>query len=46
MFYASYSEGFKSGGFFGRQANFNIDPSYEPEYLKNIELGWKSTLMD
>ena len=46
MFYVSYSEGFKSGGFFGRQANFNIDPSYEPEYLKNIELGWKSTLMD
>ena len=46
MFFASYSEGFKSGGFFGRQANFNIDPSYEPEYLKNIELGWKSTLMD
>jgi len=46
MFYLSYSEGFKSGGFFGRQANFNIDPSYEPEYVKNTEFGWKSKLMD
>ena len=46
MLYGSYSEGFKSGGFFGRQANYNIDPSYEPEYVKNYEFGWKSTLMD
>ena len=46
MIYGSYTEGFKSGGFFGRQANFNIDPSYEPEYVKTIELGTKTTLMD
>jgi len=46
MFYASYSEGFKSGGFFARQANYNIDPSYEPEYVKNYEFGWKTTLLD
>jgi len=46
MYYFTYSEGFKSGGFFGRQANFNIDPSYEPEFVKNYEFGWKSTLMD
>lgn len=46
MFYASYSEGFKSGGFFARQANFLIDPSYEPEYVKNYEFGWKTTLLD
>ena len=26
MLYATYSEGFKSGGFFGRQANYDIDP--------------------
>ena len=44
MFYASYSEGFKSGGFFARQANYEIDPSYNPEYVKNYEFGWKSTL--
>jgi iron complex outermembrane receptor protein len=46
MAYASYSEGFKSGGFFARQANYLIDPSYDPEYVKNYELGWKTTLMD
>ena len=46
MYYFNYTEGFKSGGFFGRQANFNIDPSYDPEYIKNYEFGWKSTLMD
>ena len=46
MVYGSYSEGFKSGGFFGRQANFNIDPTYDPEYVDNYELGFKSTLLD
>lgn len=46
MYYASYSEGFKSGGFFARQANYNIDPSYDPEYVKNYEFGWKTTLLD
>ena len=46
MFYTSYSEGFKSGGFFARQANYLIDPSYEPEYVKNYEFGWKTTLLD
>ena len=46
MFYGSYSEGFKSGGFFGRQANFNIDPTYDPEYVENWEIGMKSTLLD
>ncbi|MEM7000174.1 MAG: TonB-dependent receptor, partial [Pseudomonadota bacterium] len=46
MVYGSYSEGFKSGGFFGRQANFNIDPTYDPEYVDNYEVGFKSTLME
>ena len=46
MLYASYTEGFKSGGFFGRQANFDIDPSYQPEFVKTLEFGVKSTLMD
>jgi iron complex outermembrane receptor protein len=45
MVFASYSEGFKSGGFFGRQANFNIDPTYEPEFVENYEIGLKSTWM-
>jgi iron complex outermembrane recepter protein len=46
MFFGSYSEGFKSGGFFGRQADFNIDPSYEPEFVENFEIGMKSTFLD
>ena len=45
MFYGSYSEGFKSGGFFARQANYLIDPSYDPEYVKNYEFGWKTSLL-
>jgi iron complex outermembrane receptor protein len=46
MFFGSWSEGFKSGGFFGRQANFDINPTYDPEYVTNWELGMKSTWMD
>lgn len=46
MIFGSYTEGFKSGGFFGRQANFNIDPSYDPEFVENYELGMKSTWMN
>jgi iron complex outermembrane receptor protein len=43
MVYASYTEGFKSGGFFGRQANFtDVDAKYEPEYVNTFELGLKS----
>jgi iron complex outermembrane receptor protein len=46
MVFASWSEGFKSGGFFGRQANFDLDPKYDPEYVTNWELGMKSTWLD
>ena len=46
MLFGSWSEGFKSGGFFGRQANFDVDPTYQPEYVTNWELGMKSTWMD
>jgi iron complex outermembrane receptor protein len=48
MLFGSYSEGFKSGGFIGRQANFpsNFDPSYDPETVENWELGMKSTWLD
>ena len=48
MVWAAYAEGFKSGGFFGRQADyrFGIDITFEPEYVKNYELGLKSTWMD
>jgi iron complex outermembrane receptor protein len=46
MVWASYAEGFKSGGFFGRQANFNISPTFEPEFVTNYELGLKKTMLD
>jgi len=49
MAWASFAEGFKSGGFFGRQANFDCSqctPDYEPEFVKNYELGLKTTLLD
>ena len=46
MVFGSWSQGFKSGGFFGRQANFDIDPTYDPEYVTNWELGMKSEWLD
>jgi len=47
MLYASYSEGFKSGGFNAR----NIKPgpavrSFQPETAETIELGFKADLFD
>ena len=46
MLWTSYAEGFKSGGVFGRQADFNIDSTFGPEYGQNYELGLKSTWLD
>jgi len=47
MIFGSYSEGFKSGGFFGRQSDFEgPDPTYEPEFVENWELGMKSEWVD
>jgi len=38
MFYATWSRGFRPGGI-NRQPNA---PAYEPDYLTNYELGWKT----
>jgi iron complex outermembrane receptor protein len=46
--YASYSEGFHSGGFFGVNQNtsdFERD-QYDPEYANTYELGYKSLMLD
>jgi len=44
--YITYSEGFRSGGFNGRnQDPANIGP-FDPEYVNNLELGFKSDLLD
>ena len=48
MLYISYSEGFKSGGFFGVNQNirdFERD-QYDPEFASNVEIGFKSLLLD
>jgi iron complex outermembrane receptor protein len=39
MFYATWSRGFRPGGI-NRQPNA---PAYEPDFLTNYELGWKTT---
>jgi iron complex outermembrane recepter protein len=39
MFYATWSRGFRPGGI-NRQPNA---PAYDPDYLTNYELGWKTT---
>lgn len=47
MTYASYSEGFKAGGF--DEQNGRLDPmsfSFEPEQATSYEIGLKSTLLD
>ena len=47
MFYASYSQGFQSGGFFGRNQNISdFKNTYDPEFAKTLEIGMKSLLMD
>ena len=44
--YIVYSEGFRSGGFNGRNQNLaNIGP-FDPEYVNNWEVGIKSDLLD
>ena len=40
MFYATWSRGFRPGGI-NRQPNA---PAYDPDFLTNYEIGWKTTL--
>ncbi len=49
LLYASYSRGFKSGGFNGRptanaSGGFNLILPYDPEHLDSYEIGFKSEL--
>ncbi|HLF32204.1 MAG TPA: TonB-dependent receptor [Xanthomonadales bacterium] len=47
MVYASYSEGFKSGGFDQRFTAFTPVPSsFEPEYANTYEVGLKTDMFD
>ena len=43
MFYATYSEGYRSGGFNGRVDTVeSATIPYNPEFLENYEVGFKS----
>jgi iron complex outermembrane receptor protein len=44
MIYATYSKGFRPGGV-NRNGGGTIAP-YQPDYLKNYEVGWKTTWFD
>jgi iron complex outermembrane receptor protein len=46
LIYGSYSEGFRSGGFNGRGNNVLTLGPYDPETVKNFELGLKSEWLD
>jgi iron complex outermembrane receptor protein len=44
MIYATYSKGFRPGGV-NRNGGGTLPP-YQPDYLKNYEIGWKTTWFD
>ncbi len=47
LLYASYSEGFKSGGFNGRfSSGANQQPFYDQETVRTYEIGVKTTWLD
>ncbi|MEZ5573008.1 MAG: TonB-dependent receptor [Halioglobus sp.] len=46
MTYATYSEGFRSGGTNALRANSVLPDDYDPDKLKNYELGLKSEWFD
>lgn len=43
LLYASYTKGFKSGGFNDLQPS---NPPYDPEFIKSYEIGTKTTWLD
>jgi outer membrane receptor protein involved in Fe transport len=45
LFYFTYAEGFRPGGF-NRVDNPNIPTTYVSDEVTNLELGWKTTLLD
>jgi iron complex outermembrane recepter protein len=47
MLYGLVSEGFRAGGFGGRPGTYlGAATPYDPETVRNFELGWKSELFD
>lgn len=46
MAFASYANGFKSGGFFARTQNVDAITSFDPEYVDTYEVGMKSEWLE
>lgn len=47
LIYASYSRGYKGGGFNGaRVVDLGLSSAYQPEYVNAYEIGTKNTLLD
>lgn len=47
LVYASYSRGYKGGGFNGARASeLGLSASYDPEFVNAYEVGTKNTLLD
>jgi iron complex outermembrane receptor protein len=46
LFYASYAEGFRSGGFNGRNYTEDTIGPYEPEFVDQYEIGMKGDFLD
>jgi iron complex outermembrane receptor protein len=46
MLFASYTEGFRSGGFNGRNTTADSIGPYEPEYVDSYEVGMKGDFLD
>jgi iron complex outermembrane recepter protein len=44
--FANYSEGFKSGGFNGRNSTAESIGPYQPEFVENFEIGMKGDFAD
>ncbi len=46
MLYALYSEGFRAGGVNRAQSAGQFLPKYDPDYVDNYEIGWKTVWLD
>lgn len=46
MYYASFSQGFKSGGFNQIRTAIGVPGEFDEERSRNYELGWKGTWLD
>lgn len=46
LLYATYSEGFRPGGVNRATVAGELQPKYDPDFVKNYEVGWKTMWLD